>query len=507
MIEIGLRFLAGRIIATHPADRERAEWPPHPDRVFMALVAAWGASDRLPDEAEALRWLESLGAPELVASQELDDERSEVTRREVVTSYVPVNDTELSSRSSKKPPSDAQVAAGLGLLPEKRSRQARHFPAVTPQSEYVLLRWPNAEANSHAISLDRLCRKVTYIGHSSSPVQCWFVVDPATVQPATLVPVPNRAGTLRLRVPTAGRFDDLEARFAAGLRPNTSGWAAYAPPHPAVPKLDRVETCFDPRLLVLRQIDGPRYGLASTLLLTRALRDTVMSRYTEIHQTPAPEWISGHASEGKRSETDHLAFVPLPHIGREHADGHLLGLALVVPRNVSDEEVSRAFRGILVSRDESAEPVELRLVLGKAGALTLELDDRPSRPVALQSEVWTADTGPARRWATVTPIAFDRHPKGPDLWGEIESAIRAAAIRVDVGDALESVTLSPVSLFIGAPTNRGFPNLQRKSGGNIQHTHAVLTFCDPIVGPLLLGAGRYRGYGFCRPLRSEEIGA
>lgn len=507
MIAIGLRFLAGRIVATHPADRERAEWPPHPDRVFMALVAAWGTSDRLPKEADALRWLESLGAPELVASHEADDETSEVTRREVVTSYVPVNDTELSSRSSKKPPSDAQITAGLGLLPEKRLRQARHFPAVTPKSDCVLLRWPAAEANGHIISLDRLCRKVTYLGHSSSPVQCWLVTDPATVQPATLVPVPNRAGTLRLRVPATGRFDDLEARFAAGLRPNSSGWAAYAPPRPPMPKTPRVETCFDPRLFVLRQTDGPCYGLASTLLLTRVLRDTVMSRYTAIHKTPTPEWISGHASGGKRSETDHLGFVPLPHIGREHADGHLLGLALAVPRNVPDEEVSRAFRGVLVSGDESAEPVELRLVLGKAGALTLELDDRPNRPVALQSEIWTADTGPARRWATVTPIAFDRHPKGKDPWVEIENAVRAAAIRVGVGDVLESVTLSPVSLFVGAPTNRGFPNLQRKSGGNVHHTHAVLTFRDPVVGPLLLGAGRYRGYGFCRPLRSEEIGA
>jgi len=184
-------------------------------------------------------------------------------------------------------------------------------------------------------------------------------------------------------------------------------------------------------------------------------------------------------------------------------------MALVAPRNVPDKEVDRVFRGVLFSADEFADPIELRLTLGKVGVLTLELDDRPARPVSLRPEIWTADFDgvPARRWATVTPIALDRHPKGPDLWGEIEKAIHAAASRIGVGDALESVTLSPVSLFIGSLTNRGFPNLQRKSGGNIQHTHAVLTFREPVLGPLLLGAGRYRGYGFCRPLRSEEIGA
>ena len=40
MIAIGIRYLCGWAMATHPADRNRAEWPPHPDRVFMALAAA-----------------------------------------------------------------------------------------------------------------------------------------------------------------------------------------------------------------------------------------------------------------------------------------------------------------------------------------------------------------------------------------------------------------------------------------------------------------------------------
>ena len=31
-----------------------------------------------------------------------------------------------------------------------------------------------------------------------------------------------------------------------------------------------------------------------------------------------------------------------------------------------------------------------------------------------------------------------------------------------------------------------------------------VTFKEPVVGPVLLGAGRYRGYGLCRPLHSNE---
>jgi CRISPR-associated protein Csb2 len=503
MIAIAVRFLAGRFTATHPTDRELAEWPPHPDRVFMALVAAWGESGRDPSQAAALRWLESQGPPELA----FPTDRVE-TRREVVTSYVPVNDADAPRLSLGKAPSPSQIAAGLALLPDKRSRQPRHFPTVTPPGELVWLRWAIASASSHTEPLAQLCRQVTYLGHSSTPVQCWLETDAESIPPPTLVPAPAALGAVRLRVPAPGRFEDLEARFAAGLRPTPSAWAAYAPPRPAVSGPLPRGTCFDPRLLVLRQTDGPRLGLASTLLLTRALRDTVLAAYTQAHGTPAPEWLCGHAPGGGRSESDHLACVPLAHVGHQHADGHLLGLALVTPRSVSEEEVGRALLPVLFEGAALGELRELNLTLGSLGVVKLEFDDRASRPQALRPETWLGEGEPpaARRWATVTPICFDRHPKGEDPWAEIEAAIRRAAERVGVGEMLESVTLSPVSLFVGAPTNRGYPPLQRKTGGNIHHTHAALTFREPITGPLLLGAGRYRGYGFCRPLLDTEVG-
>jgi CRISPR-associated protein Csb2 len=206
-----------------------------------------------------------------------------------------------------------------------------------------------------------------------------------------------------------------------------------------------------------------------------------------------------------------LACFPLPHVGHPHADGQILGLAIALPRHLSDDEIDRAFRGVVYAADPMADPPELRLTLGHAGDLTLELEDRPARPVALRPETWTADLDPdaepALRWATVTPIAFDRHPRGADPWPEIEASIRAATQRIGLAELLESVALSPVSPFAGAPTNRGFPNLQRKAGGNVHHTHALLTFRSPVVGPVLLGAGRYRGYGLCRPLRTSDLTA
>jgi hypothetical protein len=55
MFVIGIRYLCGWAMATHTSDRQQAEWPPHPDRVFMALAAAHFETDGGPEEYEALR--------------------------------------------------------------------------------------------------------------------------------------------------------------------------------------------------------------------------------------------------------------------------------------------------------------------------------------------------------------------------------------------------------------------------------------------------------------------
>jgi CRISPR-associated protein Csb2 len=67
------------------------------------------------------------------------------------------------------------------------------------------------------------------------------------------------------------------------------------------------------------------------------------------------------------------------------------------------------------------------------------------------------------------------------------------------------VIVTPVPMFLGAPHAREMPRIVRKSdGGKNRQTHAILTFDRDVQGPVLIGAGRYRGYGLCRPLRGEE---
>ena len=526
MFALGIRYLCGRAVAAHPADRERAEWPPHPDRVFMALVAAHFQTGANPAERAALRWLEEQPPPALKAS--------ESESRDPVVVFVPVNDAALPRRRPGHEPSEEQASAGLSLLPQFRSRQPRRFPAAIPHEPDVFLIWPDATpADPVREVLVALGRKVTCVGHSSSLVQVWVELTPPapTWQPAAAGPARHR-----LRVPGKGRLDELEAWFnaedwteylaltreragasgkrkaalQAQLRERFGDSApAYRRPAPSLWQgYDRVDalapasvpssgSCFAGGLLVLRRVEGPPLGLESTLQITRALRDALMAHCPV---QPPPEWLSGHAPpDGRPSVRPHLAFLPLPHVGREHADGHLLGLGLALPQEVSADEQARCWRGLLYDEYGLARTLP-PLRLGRLGVWSLELDEREARPAALRPATWT---GPARRWATVTPVALDRYPKGSDREAAVEATIRRACVHVGL-PAPAGVIAAKVSMFEGAPTVQGFPPMERKAGGSFLHVHAVLTFDAPVSGPVLLGAGRFRGYGLCRPLAWED---
>ncbi len=54
-LTLGWEYLTGYAVATDPSSRERAEWPPHPARVFMALAAAWFETEPPASESNAQR--------------------------------------------------------------------------------------------------------------------------------------------------------------------------------------------------------------------------------------------------------------------------------------------------------------------------------------------------------------------------------------------------------------------------------------------------------------------
>ena len=104
-------------------------------------------------------------------------------------------------------------------------------------------------------------------------------------------------------------------------------------------------------------------------------------------------------------------------------------------------------------------------------------------------------------WATVTPIVLDRHPKQRSLAEAVEEMRRVVAdacMRAGLPWP-SAVEVSPVSQIPGAPHARSFAPLRRKDGSAPKQMHAVIAFDTPVLGPVVLGAGRFRGYGLCVP--------
>ena len=782
MFALGIHYLNGWSMAAADGSRkEKAEWPPHPDRVFMALAAAWFETGEDKAEGAALSWLETLPPPAIAAS--------DAAWRTNVTSFVPVNDTNLGSKIPASGDLKKLKDAGLAQLPEYRSRQPRGFPVAIPHDLRVHLIWTEAKSDVHRAALERLAAKVTHVGHSASFVQMWLETAPPEL---TWIPVTgvapkrlrvtgpgrlksletrmnraawtdyhdfrnmieqaeadlkemkqpprvrwegfadavllagetrtkqhpeyvaakssNNAGaaanlvnslvdetgiaavraliatvsesgepvlvsahawesnavnaipialaeflgerlgipfedavvqtnvvshtgadgygrlarqaafegtiqrnleyvmvddfigqggtlanlrgcieqqggkvvgaialtgkpysaklnpsqeqvhdlrqkhgpdfekwwkahfghafdclthsearylvrspdvdTIRNRIATAKQKGNgpsgtrspreqrryvkemktrLEERFPDGqpvsLRPVPGRWQGYERPSKDS-ESDTPGSVFDPQLIVFG-IKGRRVSLPATLKLTAALRGLLMGACPE---QPPPEWFSGHRPVGGPTAGPHLALTPLPFVGAEHADGRVMGLALVLPADLDRQEAGKCI-GPFLHDTTTGLPCEHRLFDGRWFECSIEMETRENPPKNLDPDTWTRAS---RVWASVTPVVLNRHFDGKDKWQRVAESVKDMCGHIGLARP-RTVSLHPVSLVEGVPHSREYPQLARKGcGGRRSHNHAVLVFDEPVRGPVLIGAGRFRGYGLFRPM--DELG-
>ena len=294
----------------------------------------------------------------------------------------------------------------------------------------------------------------------------------------------------------------LKERFAdrfpdgpppAPMRPVPGRWQGYGRPQPASPEEPEPLSVFDPRFVVLA-LGGKRVSLPATLKLTAALRGLLI-RNCPVQ--PPPEWFSGHRPDGKATAAPHMALAPLAFTGAPHADGSIMGLALILPRGLEPQEAGRCLEPILTDPETGLSRDDLRLFDGDRLESPVELEARERPPANLDPRTWTRAS---RVWASVTPVALNRHFDGHDKWERAAESVKDMCGHVGLPRPRE-VLLHPVSLVEGVPHAREFPQLtRRRDGGRQWHGHAVLIFDEPVCGPVLIGAGRFRGYGLCRPI-------
>jgi CRISPR-associated protein Csb2 len=547
MLAIEVTFLTGRYVATAYNTRSESEWPPHPARLFSALVATHAANrDFLPDaaiERGVLEWLEQQGAPSIIAS--------EAARREIVTVFVPVNDVALTNvddealaledaratlaaaesardpRGLKKADAAVRKAAhafdkavanaievpsrtvesryGSRLLPDQRGRQPRTFPSVTPVDPCVTYVWPDAmPSNEQRLHLDQLLARVVRLGHSSSLVSM-RVVDPSSATPTW---VPRSDGEASLRTVEKGQLAALERAFGRHHEIEPRVMPAVTQMYSrSLPKSTAAiaPSVFSDEWLVLRRVGGPNLPMTAAAGIARAMRKTLMSYADD----PIPEVVSGHATDGSPSQAVHLAIVPLPFVGHAHASGVVLGIALILPRAATLVERRTVYGAVArweaMFRQEDEDAPAVKLNLGAAGELRLERVEGGTVQTTLRAEIWC---GPSKTWLSVTPVALDRNPG--DLRSrdneKLHAALRGAeetiargCVRIGLPEPA-AVEILPAAPWAGAAKARHYPPYPADADRTRRVlTHARLVFNDSVAGPVLVGAGRYGGLGLFRP--------
>ncbi|PRQ03336.1 CRISPR-associated protein, family [Enhygromyxa salina] len=521
MLSLRIELLTGRYVASEYNNRDRAEWPPHPARVFSALVAAYYEGSQPAGGERALRWLETLPAPLLGFSP--------ACARDLKTHFVPVNDRALSDAARVDNAWAKVLAPGLTdkqrakaearlkkayaavsaedkklaktfrealdhVMPASRTKQPRTFPSVTPEHPVVHLTWDEAPDAELRRGLDALAAALVRIGHSSSLVTATWTDD--APEPAW---VPDAGGEEVLRWVRPGQLDALNALHEAApyseqrVMPFTV--VRYRPHRPLVACF---ASCFTPNFTVLRRVDGPRLPIQAAETVADAVRRALMSHADD----PTPSLITGHGPGGGRLEGDHLAIAVLPYVEGAHASGDLLGVALIPPAGLELEELRPLYAAVAKWEDAAAqvgdEPRSV-LTLGRLGRWVLERNLDISPLYNLREATWTRCS---RGWASVTPVVLDRHPGSlssgrPQSVARANAAVAASCRRIGLPEPAE-IELSESPFFKGSVDARQF---RRRPGSKDRRPllHVRLRFDELVTGPVLLGAGRYRGLGLLRP--------
>lgn len=560
-----VHFITGRYAASAYNDRSVAEWPPHPARVFSALVATLhdgGVVDSR--EAEALDELALLAPPEVVAS--------EANARRVMTTFVPVNDAavtdnkglwtreekvrvareavlklsqDATARERKqavtrlererkglldlarnyaakaKRPKDNR---GLGVLPWGRTKQPRCFPSVTPLEPTVSFVWREAKLASQSVeALHRLSARVVRLGHSTSFVHIRVEFEEGGWSRSDddgrldWRPDPRGNETLRVMLPTQRTDLERAYRHHQGDLPGRVLPARHVRYTRSATREDIGRTSRSGGRWIAYEFAGKSLPPAEAAV---AIADRVRQGLLK-HAQPRPHaQLSGRTEEGEPLREPHLAFIPLPFVGHRHADGALRGFALCLPRKVSPA-ADQALLAALGQWEASgrAEQRTVEVELSSRTVVAQRVVDPAVGLKTLNPWRWAA---PSRRWATVTPIALDGHcdalnhssaARRRRAWRTAAKLVRAAIVRAvepPPGRSLESEEIA-VSLVFDAPVVGGahlgsVPPYKRPGHEQPRRlVHAVIELPFPIQGPLLLGSGRHFGLGLCLPSDANKV--
>jgi len=505
VLRISVRFLDPMPAFHGKRDGDEPEWPPSPLRIFQALVDAaanrWRGPQFIGDAKPALEWLQGL-RPEIVAPP-----------HHVGTPFrlsVPNNDLD----------SPASVWA-RGAEPVKPHRPVDLRTMKTVQPTHVQIgTWEREDALHflyplpsggcpHVEVLKSAARAVTHLGWGIDMV----TADADVITQADAVKLPGHrwrvvpVGGVPLRVPKVGTLDDLVRKHAAFLGRLSAGGFKPVPPlrcfdvvgyhSPTVaglPTPKRPIAAFEIHRTIEDQ-ERPEYAgkskfhpfhhvrrVATVAGMVRNATAAVAQRLGWDSADIASRILGhGDGDNGQATSDDRLLFLPLPSI---------------TPNGIS------GIRRVLVVGPPGFDLGPLRRRLNGEELI----DEDRKRSVAMLSGIAATDRNvtpflaPATTWSTVTPVILpgfddpDKRQRLARLHARTLALIWKAFHQAGwTEDALvgAKVEYRAIGWFRGLDLARHYelPPLR------FPRYHVRVQIVQPVVGPLMIGAGRYRGMG------------
>lgn len=520
-LRISVRFLDGAFHGR--GDGGANEWPPSPLRLFQALVAAsaarWNERRGIKHAAPALRWLEGLPAPEIIAPATAEGAAYRL--------YVPDNVGDLVGKSWSR--------GNEGNIADYRTEKTvRPTHVHGDGAVHFLWSLDDAAPAPHLETIVTAARSITHLGWGVDLVvadaEVISIAEVAALEGRKWQPAPDNGAT-SLRTPRPGTFDDLEHRHRAFLNRVdgvNGGTFSPVPPLRAYQSVDyQCET--DPirppyAIFALRQLDDSgfrafdpvRRGLHVAAMLRHVAGGPNIARSLGWQDAQIARLVHGHTDEGaSATSTARLLILPLPSIEA---------------RGQGKASVAGPIRRVFIAAHGPMKRDEFRRLAQRLEGLEL-IDEKTGASVALLSRLPDSDKltkdnylATSAAWATVTPVVLPgyddprklRHRlrENSGLTAEEKNALLAKLDqRIDhlLRKALFQAGYSEVIARNADIECRGSGYLpgtdlaSRYMTGD-QHRryrklHVRIQFRDesgqplPITGPVCIGGGKFSGTG------------
>ena len=439
----------------------RGEWPPSPARLFAALVAADGTREasRVTDGHE-LVWLEGLPPPAIHAQP---DSWHQVLRERFVVEHV--------ARGAPAKNTHQEYVARKGLL---------HRPGVrvAPRNPLVVYRWDVEPPDEGTVdSLGRRAARVGYLGAADSPVRIRVATAMPNGSPDEVF-VPDSEGDIHIRVSRPGDVEALDRMYDAWQERGASVTRSQFPAllHSAMYRSPGAHEVADHGVVVawLRvhpAVSGRRISAVAALF-----KAAVLDHHQRMHGEP-PAILHGHGFT--RPGYDLARYLALPDVGHPRSRGRIHGLALWLPPG-SDRVHRQKAREAAVAIDG---------LVGQGIETTVEPYGDEDRPWAANPRRWRK---PSATWVTAFPVIHER--RGVPGLSEAARWCRNAGLPDPVAFRSSRTPLIPGAVDL-APVE-----VNRPGRPALPYSHAEFRFAEPIAGPVVVGAGRQRGFGLCAPV-------